>query len=238
MQPSAATTAAQTALQQFKPLDSGAAISTANDQYGVNDSQTRLSALKSIVGNLQSSVEAVDPSVTGRTAGTFTTEAQRSALASSEKAPILTNLNKQQGAETSQAQDLTQKQSLASQMASALLNDNKTQYQRLLDTYNRSDAQDKAAQAKAEHDAQAAEAKREFDVQQQANARAAAVKASSGRAAAAPKETVASLFDGYQPGKDNFYTEKVVIPTLISQGMSSKQAADSAYAYRKAVFGH
>lgn len=233
---SAATDAASSTLQQFKPLDSQTAITNANQQYDVGGSQTRLSALKGIVGNLQTSLDAVDPSVTGRTTGTFTTEGQRAALVNNERAPILTNLTKEQGATNAAASDLTQKQSLASQMASSLLNDNKSQYQRLLDTYNNSKAQDAAAEAKAEHDQQMAEQKREFDLQQQANARNAASKASS--KAATQKASLNDLFDGYQPGKDNFYTEKVVIPTLISQGMSAKNASAQAYAYRKAVFGH
>lgn len=227
---SAATDAATSALQAYKPLDSGSAISSANDQYGVGEGNTRLSALKSIVGNLQSSVEAVDPSVTGRTSGTFTTEGQRSALVSKEQAPILGNLSKEQGALTSQQADVTQKQSLASQMASALLSDDKSKYQRLLDTYNQSTAQDAATEAKRQHDEQAAEAQREFNITATQNAKTAASKA-------APKSTLDDLFDGYQPGKDQFYTEKVVIPTLISQGMSAKAAQDSAYAYRKAKFG-
>lgn len=180
MQPSAATTAAQSALQQYKPLDSGAAIGTANDQYGVNDSQTRLSALKGIVGNLQTSLDAVDPSVTGRTSGTFTTEGQRQALVSAERAPITGDLNKQQSAETSAEGDLTQKQGLASAMASSLLGDDKQKYQRLLDQYNASTAQDSAAEAKAEHDAQAAEQQREFNITTAQNAKSSAAKSASG----------------------------------------------------------
>lgn len=233
---SAATDAAASALQTYKPLDSGTAINTANDQYGVGEGNTRLSALKSIVGNLQSSVEAVDPSVTGRTSGTFTTEGQRSALVNKERAPIMGYLNKQQAAESTAQADVTQKQGLASAMASALLSDDKQKYQRLLDQYNSSTARDAADTAKIQHDQQMAEQKRQFDVTTAANAKASAAK-SAGSNKAAPKATLDDLFNGYQPGKDNFYTEKVVIPTLISQGMSATAAADSAYAYRLAKFG-
>lgn len=58
-----------------------------------------------------------------------------------------------------------------------------------------------------------------------------------GGAVAAKPATVQGLFQGYQPGRDRFYTEKVVIPTLISQGMSPQQAQKMAYDYRKAAFG-
>lgn len=237
--PSAATVAAQSALAGYNPLGSNDALTQSNNQYGVGEADTRLSALKGIVGNLQSSVEAVDPSVTGRTTGTFTTEGQRQALVSKEQAPILGNLGKQQTAETAAQGDLTQKQGLASQMATALLNDDKAKYQRLLDTYNQNTAQDSAAEAKAQQDRAFAEQQRQFNAQQAlAVQQAAAAKSSGGSKAAAPqKATLDQLFDGYKPGQDNYYTEKVVIPTLISQGMSAKAAADAAYAYRLAKFG-
>lgn len=232
---SAATDAAKSALTGYQSLGSDQAMQQANTQYDVGGSQTRLSALKGIVGNLQSSVEAVDPSVTGRTSGTFTTEGQRSALVSKEQAPILTNLNKQQGALTSEQGDLTQKQTLASQMASALLSDDKQKYQRLLDQYNASTAQDAADEQKRQYEANLAEQKRQFDIS------AAAPKASSkggSSSGGSSKVTVGALFDGYNPKTDKNYTEKVVIPTLMSElGYDKAKAAKIAYDYRKAVFG-
>ena len=159
-----AADAARSALQSYQALGSDQAMKQADTQYGVGDSQTRLSALKGIVGNLQSQVEAVDPSVTGRTSGTFTTEGQRQALVSKESAPILGNLGKQQGALTSEQQDLTQKQGLASAMASALLSDDKARYQRLLDQYNAATAQDTADEQKRQFEVQRAEQARQFDI--------------------------------------------------------------------------
>lgn len=180
MQPSAATVAAKSAVDNYQALGSNDALNTADTQYGVNDSSARLSALKGIVSGLQSSVEAVDPSVTGRTSGTFTTEGQRSALVSKEQAPIVSNLNQQQTAETAQEGDLTQKQTLASQMATALLNDDKAKYQRLLDSYNASTAQDAATEAASEKAAALAEQQREFNAQQAAAAKTTASKSSGG----------------------------------------------------------
>lgn len=161
---SAATDAAKASLQGYQALGSDVALNNANQQYGVGESQTRLSALKGLVGNLQSSVEAVDPSVTGRTTGTFTTEGQRQALVSKEQAPILGNLSKQQGALTSEQGDLTQKQTLASQMASALISDDRQKYQRLLDQYNASAAEDAAAEQRRQAEVQLAEQRRQFDI--------------------------------------------------------------------------
>lgn len=229
---SVATDEARKSLQAFTPVDSTTALNTANQTYDVGGSQTRLSALKGLVGNLQSSVEAVDPSVTGRTSGTFTTEGQRQALVSKERAPVLSDLSKQQGAYSNEQGTLNQKQGLASQMAAALLSDDKTKYQRLLDQYNMSTAQDTADEQKTQHDAALAEQKRQFDLQ------LAQPKAGQAAATKTPKVTVGSLFDGYNPKTDKNYTEKVVIPTLMSElGYDKEKAAKIAYQYRKSVFG-
>lgn len=202
---SAATEAAKSALSGYKALGSNTALESANKQYDVGGSQTRLSALKGIVGNLQSSVEAVDPSVTGRTSGTFTTEGQRQALVSKERAPILGDLNKQQSAYTSEQGDLTQKQTLAGQMASALINDDKSKYQRLLDQYNRSAAEDTAAEQRRQAELQQQQWEKQFaESQRQYNetlanskAQAAAARAVSSSSSAQPsvQEKVRAMLD-------------------------------------------
>jgi len=165
MPPSSA--AAYQSLTAFKPRSSTDVMAESNKQYDVEGSQGRLSALKGLVGNLQSSVEAVDPSVTGRTSGTFTTEGQRQALVSKERAPILSDLSKQQGAFSNEQQNLNTSQSLAAQMASALLSDDQKTYQRLLDQYNAATAAEQAAQQKLQWEQQQAESKRQFDAQLQ-----------------------------------------------------------------------
>lgn len=187
---SQATDAARASLQGYQALGSDTALNNANTQYGVGESQTRLSALKGLVGNLQSSVEAVDPSVTGRTTGTFTTEGQRQALVSKEQAPILGNLSKQQGALTSEQGDLTQKQTLASQMASALISDDRQKYQRLLDQYNASSAEDAAAEQKRQVEAAAAESTRQFNAQLAASSAAKSAGSAKTPSAADTKSAV------------------------------------------------
>lgn len=142
----------------------------AQDQYDIPGFTSRLSNLRGLVGNLQSSVEAVDPSVTGRTAGTFTTEGQRQALVSKEQAPILGNLSKQQGALGQEQEAYNTASGLASQLASAKINEDQTTYQRLLDQYNTAKAVEAAAEEKRQHDEAMAEQKREFDAQQEATA--------------------------------------------------------------------
>lgn len=226
------TSAALASVQNFKQLDPNQAISQANDTYGVAGNQTRLSALQGLVGNLQNSVEAVDPSVTGRTSGTFTTEGQRSALVSKERAPILTSLAKEQQATTGAQNALSTSQSLAGNLASALLSGDKTKYQQLLDTYNAADAQDKQATAKAEADRTFQEQQRQFNV-------SAATKASgSGNAKTSAVQSLNEDILANVPNYKNqsaFWTEKTLIPQLVAAypELTPKQITDQVYQLRK-----
>lgn len=218
-------------VKAYKPVSSTTAQTTADTKYGVQASQTRLSALRGLVDNLTSSVEAVDPSVTGRTTGTFTTEGQRQALVSREKAPILTNLGKQQSAAGLEQTNFNTSQGLASQMASAILNDDKVKYQKLLDVYNATSAQAASAETKRQYEKSFAETKRQND-----KPTVSASKAVSTPKVAKP--TVESLFAGYNPKTDQWYTENVVIPKLMSTyGYTQEKAAKQAYDYRKLKFG-
>jgi hypothetical protein len=125
----------------------------ADSKYNVAGQTSRLSNLRTLVGNLESSVEQVDPSVTGRLAGGFATEGQRSALVNRERAPILSDLGKQQGALGDAQNDFATSSSLASQMVQNARSDDDTQYQRLLDEYNGANASEQAAEAKRQFDA-------------------------------------------------------------------------------------
>lgn len=123
-------------------------LGEAENKYDIPGYTTRLSKLRGLVGNLQSSVEAVDPSVTGRTSGTFTTEGQRQALVSKERAPILGDLSKQQGALGQEQEGFNTAANLAGTLASTLMKDDDTKYQSLLDQYNATTAQEQQAEAK------------------------------------------------------------------------------------------
>lgn len=143
----------------------------AETKYGIPEATGRLSRLRSLVGNLTSSVEAVDPSVTGRTSGNFTTEGQRQALVSRERAPILTDLGKQQGALGQEQEAYSLNSALADRMASSLIQEDQTTYQRLLDKHNASVAAEQAAEAKRQWEATMAEQQRQFNEQQKTSAK-------------------------------------------------------------------
>jgi hypothetical protein len=224
-----ATDAAIASLKGYKPVDTATATTQAEQKYGVGESRTRLSALKGIVDNLTSSVEAVDPSVTGRTSGTFTTEGQRQALVSKEKAPILTNLSKQQTAYGTEQGNLNTAQSLASQMASAVLSDDKAKYNRLLDQYNAAAAQDTATENKRQYETTLAEQKRQANMSY-------AEKATTSKTSAIQSlnEDIASNIADFR-NKPDGWTEKTLIPELIKAypELTTKQITDYVYQLRK-----
>ena len=131
------------ALTAYKAPDPNAVLTQAQTQYGVPGAQTRVSDLRSAVNNLTSSINAVDPSVTGRTSGTFTTEAQRGALVSKEQQPLQTDLTARNTDLSGATQDFNTASANAGSLASLLLASGKDQYQKLLDQYNASTAYEK-----------------------------------------------------------------------------------------------
>ncbi len=165
--------AAYQSLQAFKPREAKDVMGEAEAKYDITGKKDRLSSLRGLVGNLQSSVEAVDPSVTARTSGTFTTEGQRSALVNRERQPILGSLAKEQQALGIEQQGFAESQNLATQMASALMNQDQTTYQKLLDQYNTAKTAEDTAEQRRQYEATLAEQRRQFD-EQQKTARSAA----------------------------------------------------------------
>ena len=148
------STAAYQSLQGFKRRSAQDTVSEAENKYNVGGLKDRVSSLRGLVGNLESSVEAVDPSVTGRTTGTFTTEGQRQALVSRERAPILTDLGKQQRALGEGVSEYSGAQGLAGNLANILLSENQTEYQGKLDQYNAALASEQAAEQKRQFEEQ------------------------------------------------------------------------------------
>jgi hypothetical protein len=153
----------------------------ADQQYGVSGLNSSVNNLQSLVGNLTNAAAGVAPSVTGRTAGTFTTEAQRQALVNKEQTPILSELQQQQQGLGTQQSQLSSAETMANQMAGNLMSQDQTKYQGLLDQYNAAnaaeqfhqqqlDAQQQAAQSNALEQQKLAEQVREFNNPQKAAA--------------------------------------------------------------------
>lgn len=165
MPPSA--TDAYSALQNFNSTRSAPTdyLNKANQQYNVQGLQGENQNLQGSVSNLQNAVAAVNPSVTGRTSGTFTTEGQRQALVNREQQPILSNLGSQQQAYGQSQNALGTAQTNANQMAQTLYNSDQQKYQGLLDQYNAANAADQFAKQQQSAAESLAEQQRQFNAQ-------------------------------------------------------------------------
>lgn len=124
----------------------------ADQKYDVGGISSRLSSMRTLVGNLENSIENVDPSVRGRSAGGFVTEGQNQALINRERTPLLGSLSKQQSAMGDTQQQFSLASTLAGQLAQNMRSDDETGYQRMLDQYNAALAQEQAAEAKRQYE--------------------------------------------------------------------------------------
>jgi len=114
----------QQAFQDIQNFDASRAnptdvLSQAEGKYNVGQSRQRLVGLRSAIMGTEGALNAVDPSVTGRTSNSLVTEAQRSKMVANERAPIAEQYSQQQGAlgnENSNYSDLQGQASKEAQM--------------------------------------------------------------------------------------------------------------------------
>lgn len=158
---------ALSALNGYQAPSSADVLSQAENKYGVNDLQQKVSALNSLTGNLTNAIAAVDPSVTGRTAGTLTTEGQRSALVDRERQPVIGQLGTANQALGNQKDLLSSADTNARNSANMTIADNQAKYQKLKDTYDAANAREQAAQQLAMQQAQQAEQVRQYNQSRQ-----------------------------------------------------------------------
>lgn len=148
------------------------ALSRGDQQYGVSGIRGQLDALRTLTGNLQTSIGQVDPSVTGRTQGGLVTEAQRSAIVNKERAPLMTQFADTTNKLGDAGRQFSEAQGLASNYAQSLLGSQDQEYSRLFGDYTTQLAQEGEA-------AKLAEQKRQFDAQM-AESRASRAAAGGG----------------------------------------------------------
>lgn len=230
------------------PLDT---YNAALERLGISDARTRVTDLRQQLLNTENLVRGVEGNVSSRTQNALVTENQRQRLVAQERDPLV-----------QQAGIMGRNLEMANADYQGILGEGKTQSEmqykgesdkrqalmdRLQIAIDRSDNETKKRQWQAEFDRlqqkdreEAARWQQEFALKQQEAARSAASSRSSGGSSskASSKPTVADLFSGYKKGTDKWYTEKTVIPTLMSTyGYSKDKAAKLAYEYRKSVFG-
>jgi hypothetical protein len=150
------TIAAQIANYDKTPVTSVDALNSALGTYGVPEIRSRVSGLRTTLQNTENSLNAVDPSVTGRTSGSLVTEAQREKQVTNERAPIAQQYGQQQQALTGESANLADATSNAEKIASAKVSDYNTGRASLV---NRYDTQYKREQDQIANDRAAAAAK-------------------------------------------------------------------------------
>jgi hypothetical protein len=182
--PSAAD--ALTALNGYQQPDSASVLGQAQQKYGVGDLQSRVNTYKTLTQNLTGAIAAVDPSVTGRTAGSLVTEGQRGALVNRERAPITAELGTADQGLSEANNDLGTANNNATNEANMTVADNKDKYNKLLQTYQIANDREQQQATAARQAAQDAEAKREFDVGQATTRGSSSYSGSSATEAAAP----------------------------------------------------
>jgi len=173
MQPSTAI-AQKLATYDANPVTSTDALNSALSQFGVPEIRNTVSGLRTAVTNTSNALNAVDPSVTGRTQGSLVTEAQREKQVANERAPIAGQLSDQTHALDQGQQDLTTALGQATTSATNKVNDYNAGRSNLESEYGMAykTEQDKAAAQLAAQ--QEAEKVREFNVGQSTKAAAPA----------------------------------------------------------------
>jgi len=132
-------------------------LNAAQSKYGTDQSRQRLVGLRSAIMGTEGALNAVDPSVTGRTSNSLVTEAQRSRMVANERAPIAEQYSQQQGALSNENANLSDLSSRAAQEAQMTLTGQDTKrnsLQALYDTLYKRE-QDAAAAKQAADNAAA-----------------------------------------------------------------------------------
>lgn len=236
--PTSAEIAQQLATYDANKKSSADILNEAMSQYGVPEIRTRVSGLRTTLSNTENALNAVDPSVTGRTSRSLVTEAQRSRIVNKEREPIAAQYGSQSRALANESSNLNEQQRAAEMLAKGRMDDYTIGRNALQTQYNDALSRESEQRRREEADRLFAFNKAEADRNYSLNVQAAKARAATGGTTKAPKVTVGALFEGYDKKRDKFYTEKVVIPTLMSElGYSADKAKKVAYEYRKATFG-
>lgn len=217
-------------------------------QYGVPEIRNRVAGLRTTLTNTENALNAVDPSVTGRTSRSLVTEAQRSRIVNQEREPIAAQYGQQAGVLSNESANLTAQEQAANQLAQGRINDYQIGRTALQSQYNDAATREAKALAKAQADRAYKLQKQQADRSYKLSLRSAALAeknaSKSSRSTAATPTTsqfLASAFSGYKPayeGGKAYYTEREIIPALMANyNLSEKAAKEMAFSYRKRVFG-
>lgn len=170
--------------QSYNPTDVYNKVTTS---LGLPDARTRVQGLQTNLVNTQNAIQAVDPSVTGRTQNYDVTEAQRGRLVNMEKQPLNDTYAKQNQSLGVQQQNLNDLTSQANTQVAQADANYKNKRQSLSDQLATALKLQADRQAQANADRAYAENQRQFNVSA-ADARAKASSGGSGGAQVNPAQ--------------------------------------------------
>lgn len=184
MPTSAEALAALTAFQnaQENPLD---VYNKQVTEVGAPDARNRVNSLRTTLINTENALNNVDSSVTGRTAGSLVTEAQRQRLVNLERVPIASQYSSQSRSLEGESANLSDLLGKASTNTNLFLQGSNQKLGNLKDIYNIAAQQEAEAARKAESERAFNESVRQFNASM---ASAASARASSAAANAPTRE--------------------------------------------------
>lgn len=124
-------------------------LNEALGKYGVPEIRTRVSGLRSTLSNTERALDAVDPSVTGRTQGSNVTEAQRQRQVANERAPIMDQYGDISNSLSNESRNLSEQEQAARMVAEASITDWNTGRTALRDRYDTTYQREQDAKAEA-----------------------------------------------------------------------------------------
>jgi hypothetical protein len=165
-----ASIAAQIAEYDKTRKSSNDVLNDAMTKYGIPEIRSRVSGLRTTLSNTENALNAVDPSVTGRTSRSLVTEAQRQAQVNNERAPIAEQYGQQSRALSTESANQNDALQAAKLLAENQINDYNTGRQALTSRYDIANSQEMERRRREEAD-------RTFRLQESEAKRAAAALA-------------------------------------------------------------
>lgn len=223
-------------------------LNEAMTKYGVPEIRGRVAGLRTTLGNTEAALNAVDPSVTGRTSRSLVTEAQRQRMVANERAPIASQYGEQSRALGTESANMTDAERAAETLARGTISDYTTGRQALQGqyetTYQREQndiAQQTARQQEAErirqfNESQAlAKLNADREYQLALNKASTPSKPTKTDTMSSLTEDIAANIGSDWRSKGNFWTEKTLIPELVRAypELSESEIKSRVYALRK-----
>lgn len=206
-------------------------------QFGVPEMRGRVANLRTTLTNTENALNAVDPSVTGRTSRSLVTEAQRSAIVNKEREPIAAQYGSQARLLGDESQNLTAQEAAANQLAQGRISDYQTGRSAIESRYQMASSSEAAKLAKAQADRAYKLQKLQGDRSYQLSLASAARSGGSSSTAATTKDITKQLNSALSKatGRDGYVSPQSYTAAKrdwIAQGGSGKKFDDIFANYR------